>query len=200
MVLSEGGDHAMTRLNDTQLLILSAASQRDDGAILPLPDTLKIKGGAVNKVLGSLKSKGLIDHLGTPRGDDPPPLCITRAGVEAIGVESEDDAPEGATPADTGATSAGAGVQAADTGLVTESRRFGHPGEERQGGQRQDQGPQDRVGREAHASRRHQAGAPDRAAEAARGRHGRADRRGHQLAAPYGSGRHLGRAEEKARA
>jgi hypothetical protein len=121
MVLSEGGDHAMTRLNDTQLLILSAASQRDDGAILPLPDTLKIKGGAVNKVLGSLKSKGLIDHLGTPRGDDPPPLCITRAGVEAIGVESEDDAPEGATPADTGATSAGAGVQAADTGLVTEA-------------------------------------------------------------------------------
>ena len=79
--------------------------------MLPLPETLKIKGGAVDKVLGSLKAKGLIEHQGTPRGDNPPPLRITRAGLEAIGVETEDDAPEGATPGNTGATSADAGVQ-----------------------------------------------------------------------------------------
>ena len=85
----------MTKLSDTQAVILSAAAQRDDGAVLPLPETLKIKGGAVDKVLGSLKAKGLIEHQGTPRGDDPPPLRITRAGLEAIGVETEDDAPEG---------------------------------------------------------------------------------------------------------
>jgi hypothetical protein len=114
MALSTNGDHPMTKLSDTQAVILSAASQRDDGAVLPLPETLKIKGGAVDKVLGSLKAKGLIDHQGVPRGDDPPPLRITRAGLEAIGVETEDDASEGATPADTGATSAGAGVQASD--------------------------------------------------------------------------------------
>ena len=102
----------MTKLSDTQAVILSAASQRDDGAVLPLPETLKIKGGAVDKVLGSLKAKGLIDHQGAPRGDNPPPLRITRAGLEAIGVETEDDASEGATPADTGATSANAGAQA----------------------------------------------------------------------------------------
>jgi predicted ArsR family transcriptional regulator len=101
----------MTKLSDTRAVILSAASQRDDGAVLPLPETLKIKGGAVDKVLGSLKTKGLIDHLGTPRGDTPPPLRITRAGLEAIGVETEDDAPEGATPGHTDATSADAGVQ-----------------------------------------------------------------------------------------
>ena len=53
--------------------------------------------------------KGLIDHQGTPRGDDPPPLRITRAGFQAIGVETEDDAPEGATPADTGAPSGARG-------------------------------------------------------------------------------------------
>jgi hypothetical protein len=82
----------MTKISDTQRVILSAASQRDDGAVLPLPETLKIKGGAVNKVLGSLKAKGLIDHQGTPRGDDPPPLRITRAGLQAIGVETEDGA------------------------------------------------------------------------------------------------------------
>ena len=104
----------MTKLSDTQAVILSAASQRDDGAVLPLPDTLKFKGGAVSKVLDSLKTKGLIDHQGAPRGDDPPPLRITRAGLQALGVETEDHASEGATAADTGATSADAGVQATD--------------------------------------------------------------------------------------
>jgi hypothetical protein len=96
----------MTKLSDTQAVILSAASQRDDGAVLPLPETLKIKGGAVDKVLGSLKTKGLIDHQGAPRGDDRPPLRITPAGLEAIGVETKEDASEGATAADTGATAA----------------------------------------------------------------------------------------------
>jgi Protein of unknown function (DUF3489) len=92
----------MTKLSDTQAVVLSAAAQRDDFSVLPLPETLKIKGGAVDKALGSLKAKGLIDHLGQPRGDEPPPLRITRAGLEAIGVEPED---EGQT--DTGATEVG---------------------------------------------------------------------------------------------
>jgi DNA-binding MarR family transcriptional regulator len=108
MVLSDNGDHPMTKLSDTQAVILSAASQRDDGAVLPLPETLKIKGGAVAKVLGSLKAKGLIAHQGAPRGDDPPPLRITRAGLEAIGVETEEEteAAPATTAADTGATAA----------------------------------------------------------------------------------------------
>jgi predicted ArsR family transcriptional regulator len=104
----------MTKLSDAQAVILTAAAQRDDGAVLPLPESLRIKGGAVDKVLKSLKAKGLIDHQGTPRGDDPPPLRITRAGLQAIGVETEDDGSEGATPADTGATSADAGAQAVE--------------------------------------------------------------------------------------
>jgi hypothetical protein len=104
----------MTRLSDTQLVILGAAAQRDDGAVLPLPETLKLKGGAVDKVLGSLKAKGLIDHQGTPRGDDPPRLRITPAGLEAIGVEPEDTGSDTApTKADTGATPADTGVRAA---------------------------------------------------------------------------------------
>jgi hypothetical protein len=121
----------MTKLSETQAVILSAASQREHGAVLPLPQTLKIKGGAVAKVLGSLKAKGLIEHQGAPRGDDPPPLRITRAGLEAIGVETEDEVPEGATPADTGATSADTGAQAVDAaapvtdadGAATRARR-----------------------------------------------------------------------------
>ena len=64
----------MTKLSDTQAVILSAASQRDDGAVLPLPETLRIKGGALDKVLGSLKAKGLIEH----QGDAAPALWISR--------------------------------------------------------------------------------------------------------------------------
>jgi hypothetical protein len=107
----------MIKLSDTQAVILSAASQRDDGAVLPLPETLKIKGGAVDKVLGSLKAKGLIEHQGTPRGDDPPPLRITRAGLEAIGVEPEGETPTAAPAAEanTGATPADSGVPAVET-------------------------------------------------------------------------------------
>ena len=37
----------MTKLSDTQAVILSDLPQRDDGAVLPLPETLKIKGGAL---------------------------------------------------------------------------------------------------------------------------------------------------------
>jgi hypothetical protein len=102
----------MTKLSDTQAVILSAAAQRDDGAVLPLPETLKLTGGALTKVLGSLEMKGLIDHQGAPRGDDPPPLCITRAGLEAIGVEPEGET--GPAEADAAATSADA-APAGDT-------------------------------------------------------------------------------------
>jgi hypothetical protein len=113
----------MTKLSDTQAVILSAAAQRDDGAILPLPETLRIRGGAVDKVLRSLEAKGLIEHRGTPRGDNPPPLRITRAGLQAIGVEAEDDAPEAATLGDTGATSADARARAIGPGPVSEPDR-----------------------------------------------------------------------------
>jgi len=119
-VLSGKGDHVMTKLSDTQAVILSTASQREDGAVLPLPETLKIKGSALDRVLGSLKAKGLIDHQGMPRGDNPPLLRITRAGLEAIGVETEaigveteDDAQAGPSAADKGAPPAGAGGAAA---------------------------------------------------------------------------------------
>ena len=36
----------MPKLTDTQLVILSTAAQRDDGAVQPLPKSLKLQGGA----------------------------------------------------------------------------------------------------------------------------------------------------------
>ena len=44
MVLSDDGDHPMTKLSDTQLVILSAAAQRADLSVLPLPDGLNAQG------------------------------------------------------------------------------------------------------------------------------------------------------------
>jgi Protein of unknown function (DUF3489) len=102
----------MTRLSDTQLVILSAAAQRDDLSVLPLPDSLTLKGGALNKVMDSLRKWGLIRVLGGDGG--PERVVITSEGMAAIGVETEDDASEGATPADTGTTPADAGVQAVE--------------------------------------------------------------------------------------
>jgi hypothetical protein len=137
----------MTKLSDAQAVILSAAAQRDDGAVLPLPETLRLKGGALDKVLGSLKAKSLIDHQGAPRGDDPPPLRITRAGLEAIGVEPEDegDVPTGATEAET--TPA---ASEADTGATTAEAAGAE-------GQAQSGEPAD-TGRDAAAKRTPRAG------------------------------------------
>ena len=89
----------MPKLTDTQLVILSTAAQRDDGASLPLPKSLKLQGGAVNHVLKSLLKKGLLDEQ--PAGHDAAAwreskdgqrltLVITDAGRAAIGVAADE--------------------------------------------------------------------------------------------------------------
>ena len=98
-------DDPMTKLSDTQVIILSAAAQRADGNVLPLPGSLR--GGAATKVVGALLARGLIrEHVvDSPRKADaalntiwrnlPEPdgrgvlLFITAAGAEAIGIEPE---------------------------------------------------------------------------------------------------------------
>jgi DNA-binding MarR family transcriptional regulator len=91
----------MTKLSDTQVIILSAAAQRSDGNLLPLPGSLR--GGAATKVVGALLTRGLIREQVTdsPRKADAALntvwrneddgrgvlLFITPAGLEAIGVE-----------------------------------------------------------------------------------------------------------------
>jgi hypothetical protein len=108
----------MAHLSDTQLIILSAAAQRDDRIALPLPDNLK--GGAAMKVVSSLINKGLLEEINakpdqqtwsqTADGDGMT-LVITDTGLTAIGIEpgqaddtGSDAAPPSATGADTGAT------------------------------------------------------------------------------------------------
>ena len=82
----------MTKLTDTQLVILAAACQRPDRLILPLPD--KLKGGAATKVIESLAAKGMIEEANARRGDPVwretgvgygITLIATRAAFEALG-------------------------------------------------------------------------------------------------------------------
>ena len=47
----------MTRLTDTQLVILSAAARCESHAVLPLPRSLKVNKGAITKVLRSQGSE-----------------------------------------------------------------------------------------------------------------------------------------------
>jgi len=85
----------MSKLTDTQLIILSAASQRDDrGVDLPA----NVKGQAARKVVAKLIRAGLLEEVragGTlpvwRRDDDSGPmaLCITKNGLDAIDVEDE---------------------------------------------------------------------------------------------------------------
>src|SRR6266478_5296056 len=48
------------KLTDTQLLLLSAASQRDDRALEPSP---KLTGGAAGKVVAKLLTEGLVEEV-----------------------------------------------------------------------------------------------------------------------------------------
>ncbi len=88
----------MTKLTDTQRVILSTASQRTDRLALPLPKSLK--GGAAHKVINALIEKGLLKEvkanrkLGDPvwRENDEGhglTLIITDAGFAAIGIDVE---------------------------------------------------------------------------------------------------------------
>jgi hypothetical protein len=83
----------MARLTDTQLIILSAASQRDDRGV-ELPGN--VKGEAARKVVDKLIRAGLLEEVraggSVPvwRRDDengPMALRITKTGLEAIGIE-----------------------------------------------------------------------------------------------------------------
>ena len=89
----------MHKLSDSQLVILSTATQRPDGCVFPI--TLKLKGNAIGNVLKSLLTKGLLDEVPGRaddtlwRYDDGAPLTLkaSTAAYRHLGIDSE------ATPA-----------------------------------------------------------------------------------------------------
>lgn len=105
----------MTKLTDTQAIILSAASQRGGHIALPLPDSLR--GGAASKVVSAMLTKGLIEEVDADMRNGEPiwretgdghgvTLVATDTGLAAIGIETdsakttpaEDSAPRMRTP------------------------------------------------------------------------------------------------------
>jgi septum formation inhibitor MinC len=96
----------MTKLTDTQLIVLSSAAQHDEG-LATRPANLNV--AAAMKVASSLVAKGLAREI-RAKADAPVwhenddgrfALKITRAGREAIGVDDEEEqqhaAPSSAT-------------------------------------------------------------------------------------------------------
>jgi hypothetical protein len=95
----------MTKLTDTQLIVLSSAAKHDEGlATRPI----NLHAAAAQKVASSLVNKGLVREI-RAKADAPVwhenddgrfALKITKAGREAIGVEDEEnEAPSPAIPA-----------------------------------------------------------------------------------------------------
>jgi hypothetical protein len=88
----------MSKLSDIQLVILSHGAKRKDGAILPLPRSLKTTDSTAATTLKSLLKKRLVAERPTTRRtafwretEDGHRfmLEITPQGLEAIGVEPE---------------------------------------------------------------------------------------------------------------
>jgi hypothetical protein len=89
-----------TKLTDTQLVTLSAASQRKDRGIVRPPN---LKGGAAQKLAAKLIDLGFVEEVRARgelpvwrRDDDnrPVTLRITKRGLKAIAVEEVDDSPK----------------------------------------------------------------------------------------------------------
>lgn len=87
----------MTKLTDTQRVILSAAAGRDDRTVLPLPKSLKIGKEAATTVLKALTKKGLMEE--TPAAPSAEywredktghkfAVAINGAGLTALDVKS----------------------------------------------------------------------------------------------------------------
>jgi uncharacterized protein DUF3489 len=92
------------KLSDAQLVILSAAAQRPDGSLLPLPEKLVSKGAAQNRVMIEILCKRKLAEEKPTKTDAaewrrdkearPLGLFITKSGLLALGInETEETKP-----------------------------------------------------------------------------------------------------------
>jgi hypothetical protein len=121
----------MSKLSDTQLIVLSTAAQREDG-IADLPD--RLRGAAAVKVIKPLLTKGFVEEvLAKPslpvwRRDENEgqslALVITRAGRAAINVEPDGHSEGGIN---VGSGNSGAAVEAKGVPRPVTSKRKRDP-------------------------------------------------------------------------
>jgi len=90
------------RLNDLQLVLLSSAAARDNGSLIPLPQTCTQDRARIGKAVAGLLGRGLIEELPVTdhrlvwreQDQDPIGLFITEAGRQAIGSGPDACAPD----------------------------------------------------------------------------------------------------------
>jgi hypothetical protein len=83
------------KLNDLQLVLLSTGSQREDGNLLPLPESVADSGARAKKAIESLIKRGFVAEADAARnvpswredGDRRIGAFITAEGKTAIGTE-----------------------------------------------------------------------------------------------------------------
>ena len=92
-------NHPMARFSDTQTIILAAAASHETRSMLPVPDSVRARGAALNRALAALVRRGFAAETIANATDavwrtDPDGqrigLMITAEGLTAIGVEPGD--------------------------------------------------------------------------------------------------------------
>jgi hypothetical protein len=89
----------MSKLNDTQSILLSTAGQRNSGSLYPLPATLFDAGGVASRAVAALIRRALAEERETDvpasiareDGDLRYGVFITATGLAAIGIAEEHD-------------------------------------------------------------------------------------------------------------
>lgn len=89
----------MTKLTDIQAILLTLGEQREDGSLLPPPDTLQNKNSPVRKAIGQLIKRELAVEVDVTdaakiwreEGDRRFGATITEAGKQAIGVSEQSE-------------------------------------------------------------------------------------------------------------
>jgi hypothetical protein len=92
------------KLNDAQIL-LTTACQRENGSLIPLPESLGNAADRVRKAITALLRNGLVEEGGVTNptdacrqdGSTHIGVCITDLGRQAIGVEIRQAVPSGAS-------------------------------------------------------------------------------------------------------
>ena len=84
----------MPKLSDTQAVLLAAAATRRDFSVLPPPETIRLKGAALDRTLRALVTRGLIAEEAKRSKWASNRLVVIPSGLAAIGVETAEPARE----------------------------------------------------------------------------------------------------------
>jgi hypothetical protein len=118
----------MTKLNDTQLILLSTAAQRENASLIPLPDNLTAAADKVRKAIAAMIKTGMVEegevqdaaHAWRIDGKIQFGARITDAGRAALGLG---DPPAGDVESNPASQAAPSATKQTKAGLVLEMLR-----------------------------------------------------------------------------